>query len=346
MKKLPKASDPLLTRDEFREAVFARDNHKCVICGEEAQDSHHILERRLFEDGGYYLSNGASLCAKHHIEAEQTILSVEQIREAAGIFAPALPEHFYPDEQYSKWGDIILGNGMRAKGELFNDSSVQKILKEGNVLNLYTEYCKYQRTMHLPFSPGLTNDDRVHKNLDGFIGEEIIAMVKWDGENSSLYPDYFHARSLDSKPHPSQSWARNFHAKIKHNIPAGWRINAENLYAKHSIKYDDLDSYLPVFAIWDENNICLDWDSTELWGSLIGMDVMPVFYRGIFDEKFIRDIKLKPNQEGYVIRVARSFKFAEFKKVVGKYVRKGHVQTTHHWKSQMIEPNKLKTSKF
>lgn len=52
----------LLTRDDFREFVFKRDNHKCVVCGEPAVDAHHILERRLFHDSGYYLDNGASLC--------------------------------------------------------------------------------------------------------------------------------------------------------------------------------------------------------------------------------------------------------------------------------------------
>jgi hypothetical protein len=49
----------LLTRDQFREAVFARDKHKCVICKEPAKDAHHIMERRLFTEtdelGGYFL---------------------------------------------------------------------------------------------------------------------------------------------------------------------------------------------------------------------------------------------------------------------------------------------------
>jgi len=45
----------LLTRDQFREAVFARDKGRCVICGAEGKDAHHIMERSLFDDGGYYL---------------------------------------------------------------------------------------------------------------------------------------------------------------------------------------------------------------------------------------------------------------------------------------------------
>lgn len=51
----------LLSRDEFRESVFARDRYKCIFCGKQAEetpegklDAHHIIERRLWSDGGYY----------------------------------------------------------------------------------------------------------------------------------------------------------------------------------------------------------------------------------------------------------------------------------------------------
>jgi hypothetical protein len=62
----------LLDRDTFRSAVFARDNHRCVIRGNGRHngyriDAHHIMERRLFTDphqfGGYFLDNGATLPA-------------------------------------------------------------------------------------------------------------------------------------------------------------------------------------------------------------------------------------------------------------------------------------------
>lgn len=82
----------LLTRDNFRESVFSRDNHNCLICGVQAKDAHHIIDRRLFSDGGYYLDNGASLCETHHIEAETTVLSAQKIREILNIKNPVLPE--------------------------------------------------------------------------------------------------------------------------------------------------------------------------------------------------------------------------------------------------------------
>lgn len=345
MNKLPKSSDRLLTRDEFREGVFARDGHRCVICGEPGQDSHHILERRLFDDGGYYLSNGATLCGIHHIEAEQTVLSIETIRERAGIAAPALPTHFYPDERYDKWGNIILPNGRRTKGELFMDESVQKILGAGGVLSEFTDYIKYPRTLHFPWSPGATDDDRIHTDLTSFQNEEIVITEKMDGENTSLYPNYYHARSLNSNSHPSQSWARAFHAKMGWSIPVGWRVCAENLYARHSIEYHDLDAYLMVFSIWDDRNMCLSWDQTVEWAGLLDMKTVPVLYRGPWDEKVVRSFdSIAKSREGYVVRVARAFPFASFRRVVGKYVRANHVQTTHHWKSQRIVPNVLKST--
>ena len=104
-------NDILLDRNTFRNLVFTRDHHKCVICGALAIDAHHIIERRLFKDGGYYLNNGASLCEKHHIEAEMTILHVDDIRKACNISRLILPEHLYSEVEYDKWGNEVLKSG-------------------------------------------------------------------------------------------------------------------------------------------------------------------------------------------------------------------------------------------
>jgi hypothetical protein len=140
----------LLTRDEFREAVFVRDGRRCVICAAPGVDAHHIVERRLFDDGGYYLDNGATLCEACHMRAEMTILSCDEIREAAGITSIVLPPHLYRDERYDKWGNILLPNGSRLRGELFYDGSVQKILTAGGVLGLFTDRVRYPRPITCP----------------------------------------------------------------------------------------------------------------------------------------------------------------------------------------------------
>jgi 5-methylcytosine-specific restriction endonuclease McrA len=57
-------------RADFRTAVFARDHHRCVMCGAPAVDAHHITDRTEMPGGGYVKENGISLCADCHLLAE------------------------------------------------------------------------------------------------------------------------------------------------------------------------------------------------------------------------------------------------------------------------------------
>jgi hypothetical protein len=342
----------LLDRDTFRESVFKRDGFKCVICGEPAKDAHHIIERRLFSNGGYFMENGASLCEKHHILAEQTVLSCDEIRSAAGIQIIVMPDHFYQDVEYDKWGNEILKNGQRIKGELFEDQSVQKILAQGNVLSLFAERVKYPRTYHLPWSPGMNRDDRMMSDTKIFEGQQVMICEKLDGENTTWYRDFMHARSLDSDSHPSRNWVKNLWAQHAYNIPEGWRVCGENMYAKHAIHYtkekgNALKTYFYMFSIWNEKNMCLSWDETEEWAELLGITLVPVFYKGIWDMNVINDLnkRMETNPdtiEGYVVRLSREYHYSEFRNICGKYVRKNHVQNNHgHWSTQKIIKNEL-----
>lgn len=328
----------LLTRDEFREAVFQRDGHKCVICDASGQDAHHLLERRLWSDGGYYLDNGATLCGDHHIQAEQTLLTVEEIREAAGVINIILPDHLYPRSRYDKWGNTILLSRQRMIGELFFDTSVQKVL--ASVLDRFVARIKYPRTYHLPWSPGGTKDDRMLDSVSMFENQEVVVTTKMDGENTTFYNAYLHARSPDSPNHPSRHWVKNYHAEKGWQIPAGWRVCGENLFAAHSIEYIDLPCFFLAFSIWNRDQ-CLSWDSTLEWLELLGMVPVPVLYRGLWDEELIRNLDIE-GQEGYVVRLASDFSHTEFKNSVAKYVRAGHVTTSHHWRFQKIRQNGLK----
>lgn len=280
--------------------------------------------------------------------AEETTLSCEEIRTAAKIKKVVVPDHMYYDNDYTydKWGNIIMPTGMRLKGELFNDESVQKILKQGGVLDQFSKYIKYPRTMHLPWSEKLTKDDRKLDNTNHFHGKEVVVTLKMDGENTSMYKDHIHARSLDSGTHPSRKWVKGLWGRINYEIPDGWRICGENMFAVHTISYTNLASYFYVFSIWDENNTCLSWDETLEYVELLGLQTVPVIYRGLYDEKLIKEAfdlvqKGDQRQEGYVIRLTDEYTYAEFRKSLAKFVAGDFIIKHGHWAQQKLEVNQL-----
>jgi hypothetical protein len=128
------------------------------------------------------------------------------------------------------------------------------------------------------------------------------------------------------------------------HLAEGWRVCGENLFAKHSIRYENLLSYFYGFSIWNERNECLGWDETLEYFELLGITPVEVLYDGIWDEKKIREIGDKlplGREEGYVIRKARSFKYGEFRHSMAKFVRKNHVTTEDHWRHAQIVANGL-----
>lgn len=215
-------------------------------------------------------------------------------------------------------------------------------------------YYKYPRILHLPTSPGVQDDDKVHKNFDFFKGKKVVVTEKMDGENTSLYRNHIHARSINSRHHASRDVVKGMWGEIHYEIPKGWRIVGENLYAQHSISYTDLTSYFYAFSIWNENNVCLGWDETLEILDLLEINPVIGIYNGEFDLPGIMESyndwkSLREDDgfevEGFVVRLYNAFHFKDFSQSIAKYVRKGHVQTNKHWMHQEVIPNKLKKNK-
>ena len=203
---------------------------------------------------------------------------------------------------------------------------------------------KYPRTAHLPWSPGATADDIHQGKLSPFEGKYVVVTEKMDGENTTLYRDYMHARSVDSRFHPSRTWVKALQAQIGYQIPEHWRVCGENLYARHSIAYEGLNSYFLAFSVWDETNNCLSWQDTLAFCQRLGLDTPKVLYQGLWCEKTIRNLSIDTeNQEGYVMRVADGFHYDDFVNCVAKWVRKGHVTGDKHWMHSEVVPNGLAT---
>lgn len=54
---------------EWRKAVYARDNYRCVKCGSKVKiNAHHIKSWKYYPDLRYNLSNGITLCEACHIK--------------------------------------------------------------------------------------------------------------------------------------------------------------------------------------------------------------------------------------------------------------------------------------
>jgi len=208
------------------------------------------------------------------------------------------------------------------------------------------ERYKYPRTPHLPWSRG-TADDKTLKNDDHFKGKRVIVTLKMDGECTSIYSDYFHARSLDSESHPSQNWVRKLQGDIGWMIPSGIRICGENLYAKHTVEYTDLTSFFTGFSLWN-GDLCYDWETTSDTFDVLDIQPVPVIYDDVYNMMAIQAVwgKYSSAHEGYVVRIAEQFNYADFDTSVAKFVkpefREALNQNTKHWKQGVYTKNKLK----
>jgi len=321
----------LLSRDDFRESVFERDGHKCVMCKKPAVDAHHIFDRKLFPDGGYYLSNGSSLCQECHIEAENCDISVEEIRHAAGITNIILPPGLKKGIVYDKFGQEV-------------DESVRSR--------------KFGRLYHFPWSPGAKNDDRINFNYWSDLQkmDKAIILSKLDGENNCLSKYGVFARSHGATT--ESKWTQDIRQRWQYmkNDLGDLQIFLENLYGMHSICYPNIDSHYYVFSVRIQGK-CLSWEETKFYAQLYDFPTVPEleiihpksFTEESFKEKILNYcnqpevfgsvdiVDYKPvydsptNREGVVIHNYDEYLLRDFEHNCYKWVRKSHVGTDAHW---------------
>lgn len=216
---------------------------------------------------------------------------------------------------------------------------------------------KYNRTFHLPWSPGATNDDKIAVSVDTLIGVPIVITEKMDGSNASLETEGCFSRSHSGAPtHPSFDGLKALHASVKYIIDPGVQLFGEWCFALHSIAYNELLSYFMLFGVRylqpSGNHRWGGWNDVNSWAGDIGVATVPELYVGrVTTEKELKQlVNSFMNQssvcggirEGVVVRLASGFDDVDFSKSVMKCVRANHVQTSEHWKDQEIIKNKLK----
>ena len=150
---------------------------------------------------------------------------------------------------------------------------------------------KYPRTPHLPWSPGISKDDKIIKSTYNFVGKRVIITEKLDGENSGITYGNIHARSLDSKDHPSRHWLKNIYGYLTYTLDPDMKIFGENVFAEHSIHYKNLLSYFYAFSVLYKSTV-LSWDDTVSELNKLQMVHAPVIYDGLWDNIIFKNIKV------------------------------------------------------
>lgn len=208
-----------------------------------------------------------------------------------------------------------------------------------------TTTTKYPRTLHLPFSLGLQNDDRrVENGWEELLEHTLVLTEKLDGENSCMSKYDVFARSHGA---PTRNpWSRNLwdigglHDQIKNKIGENEYIYGENLYGIHSIEYTELTNYFHLFGVRNDS-IWYSWNDVELMANCLDIQTVPVLEIHKFtsvkelEEHILFHMsngsRYGSEIEGVVVRNIESYPIDEFQKNVVKYVRKGHVQTDQFW---------------
>jgi hypothetical protein len=112
---------------------------------------------------------------------------------------------------------------------------------------------KYNRTNHLPYSPGSTNDDRISNSVSTLLGIEIVITEKLDGENTGMKDEGVYARS--HAEFTTSGWSREVRqlhkVKVEGQLGEGLFLFGENMEGIHSIEYNNLDSYFYIFGLRD-----------------------------------------------------------------------------------------------
>ena len=206
---------------------------------------------------------------------------------------------------------------------------------------------KYPRTYHLPSSPGLASDDKRLPSTRVFEGRRVIVTEKMDGEGTSMTREATWPRSPDGRSHPSRNWIKAHHARKAFDIPDGWRISGEYMYARHSLPYTQergnaLPSFFLGFGVWDDSNRLMGWDRTVEVLQDLGFAMVPVLYDGPYSDRVIAEIaaSIDPErQEGFVVRDADEMDYpggggdGRFFEALAKWVRPRHHQTGAGWAS-------------
>lgn len=366
-------SGELLSRDEFRERGLERDDGECVVpwCDSKADEVHHIIERSLWSDGGYYLNNGASVCNPHHQYAEDNYIPPQAFWRWIGVTDTPYPSDV--PVPCDKWGEAF---------ETPPHENLREFHKYPSTRHLLPLYWESDRSKA---EARTGRDDTGITTVEPFVETPLVITIKMDGGNALMVKDTdepVRPRNAKKPNHKSFDrfkkiyWDNNVYEKLPDHI----QVFGEWLLAKHSIHYgchceppcddvgpsissytadafpDDPRSYFQIFGIFDKRyNLWLSWPETEQWAEKLGFPTAPVVQLSDDDtpmydtpHDFKREVLniaenvVDDGNEGIVVRCKFPFHYGQFGERLGKFVRPHHVEDGEdHWMNKPMVKNKL-----
>jgi len=211
-----------------------------------------------------------------------------------------LPEHFWPDLEYDKWGNPITPEG-RLKGELYYEMSVRTILQNIPFL----PFVVHPQTYHLPWST-VGEGAPVLENDACFEQQEVVVTLQTGGQPFTGYHNFCHGQRPDDQ------------------LPTGIQTSLLQklavLDADMRISGHYLDHQVCLTCVWQENE-CLEWEATKELATFLEIPLPTVLFEGVYDKSMIInafEASSDPAKTGYDIRLKKGFRVFEMGKSLAK----------------------------
>lgn len=138
------------------------------------------------------------------------------------------------------------------------------------------------------------------------------------------------------------NWAHKNFEKMK-QVPEGWVVYGELMYAQHNIYYDKLPSYFLVFDIWNGDKFLGPMELTGFC-QRVGLHHVPILYYGPAPARTDL-VKYIPENSMYGTGRSEGIVVKNWKKQLkGKIVRPEfmkEVDESDHWMEKSVVKNKL-----
>jgi len=180
----------------------------------------------------------------------------------------------------------------------------------------------YPNISHLPWSKWVRDGDVIQTDLNHLNHNNIIVLEKMDGIPVIISSDriIFKKDVSDISKEYLESIRTEKLSKLSNNI---WFVG-DILLERRLYHYDMLPDYFLLYGMF-VNDIFLNWEVTAKYAEELSLKMVPILYKGIYDEELIKKCYTGESvygkyQEGYIVRRVDTFLLDSIKTNILKYV--------------------------